>query len=497
MEAGKQFGTVMWKTLQEVQNALPEEDVDTAVMATVLHDHMHFATIEETDDLRVWENGVYSVGGEARVRQMIEFLRPAWSATFKNEVIRHIKDKTLHKAADFELPPHLIPCANTIFDIEKNETVEYSPEIIFTKRLAFNYDPEAPYPKDFMEFLKSSQPDPEKRRRLLDHFASILDRRHIRRRALFNVGPPYSGKSTFLNVECAFLGEENYCNISLQEICRGRFSIAQLYDKALNSYSDVPEVEINPLDKFKKLTGGDHLNVEFKGRDSFTTWPYVKLHFAANAYPSVKKIDDPGFWVRWDLIRWEKTFNSEEDILPKLITPESLSGIAKILIPILIRQRKKGFVFVPSDAEAKETWLGDSEPARVFLPFAMMRDTNGLVSKVELFQAWDMWRVEHRYSKISETHFNRLVGEVFNAVEVRTRPKGMPRQLRCWSGITPRIGVSQLIDLRRISKNISNMSLLTETVENPSNPSQTTTAMIDEAMDKAMKEEAEEGQNKA
>ena len=438
---------------------------------------LHFVTKEETDELFVWtENGLESCG-EARVREEIEKDANGYSSSFKKEVIRHIKDRTLVKAERFNPPPHLIPFANVTLDLTtgkewtgKQTGLEDEERFIIQNELAVEYDPEAPTPVEFINYLKRSQPNADNRTRLLDHFASCLDRRNIRRRALLNVGRPYTGKTTFLKVEEALLGRANCSNISLQEICKGRFATSQVYDKALNFYADLPTVTIDPLDKFKVLTGGDSLQVEFKGRDSFPVSHHVKLHFSANLFPDVAKINDPGFWVRWDLVKWGVVSTSEEEILPSLTEPRQLSGIANMLLGILRRQRAEGFRIRPNDIEVKEAWLGETEPARSWLTQSCERDPNGFVLKQELYDLWESsYRIPQRSALVSQTRFNELVRETLGATEGRPLV-AKAKQKRAWLGIRPKNSLTGLTG-SYYSKGYGESYRIGENEKNPSNRS--------------------------
>lgn len=414
--------------LNRPERPIPDErKEDYDFIASRIQGGRRLVTFRDDRQIRTEEGGIYSKEGESYIRSSIESWLPGSHKHDKDEVLEKLKDRTIVDRDEFLSPPWLIAFENKVYDARSGEFREYEDEDRFLSKLKVKIDPKLTLPKEAVRFLESAQPNPDIRRKLWDHFASCLDRRPLKRRALMLEGERDTGKSTFLGLERAFLGAENVSNLSLQEICYSPWAGAQVYDKALNAHADLSDAQLKDLGKFKCLTGGDALTVQFKRGQLFEVLPYVKLHFACNMSPSLRDTGDMAFFSRWDLVDWPNQVNGssrDAKLLEKMSSPEELSALAWLLCGVLRRQFSDGFMFDPSPEEVRDKWLGKVEPVRGWLLSHVKRDVNSWVKRADLYDSWDAYRLEKILSRVTETRFNELVEQVLGGQKATIKYNG-------------------------------------------------------------------------
>ena len=163
-----------------------------------------------------------------------------------------------------------LPLANGVLHLPTMRLRPYSPEYGFIYTLPYDYKPESDCPKTQAWLLEASQGDEtmvEFLRACLR--AAVLG--HTDLQVFFEIfGPPNSGKSTFLRLATALVGQENTQTTQLKYLEGNRFETARFFGKKLILITDA-ESYTGSLDNLKALTGGDLIRHEEKhvqsGRD--------------------------------------------------------------------------------------------------------------------------------------------------------------------------------------------------------------------------------------
>jgi hypothetical protein len=121
-----------------------------------------------------------------------------------------------------------------------------------------------------------------------------------------------------------------------------------------------------------------------------------------------------------------------------------------VLCGIVKRQFTKGFVFEPSPEEVRDTWLGKVEPVRIWLKSHAKRNVNAWVQRSDLFNAWESYRLANDLSKVTETRFVELVGQVVGGEKASIKQKG--KTLRVYRNIESDIpGVIQASTVTQVT----------------------------------------------
>ncbi|MEE9173917.1 MAG: phage/plasmid primase, P4 family, partial [Thermoplasmata archaeon] len=258
-------------------------------------------TLEDTEEVLVYDEGAYHPHGEAVVRAWTEAAyRESEGASPKshlvNEILAIVHRRTYVPRDGFN-PPGLLCLRNGVLDLAAREMSPHTPEPRFTVQLPVAYDPDARCPR-FLRFLEEVLPDPQSREMVQLLAGYTLEPGNRYQRAFMFHGSGANGKSTLQGVLRALLGPKNISAESLQTLSKSRFATASLWGRLANICPDIPATPLRYLDTFKGLTGGDAVRGERKFHDAFTFLNPAKLIFSANELPPV---DDKtfAFWRRW------------------------------------------------------------------------------------------------------------------------------------------------------------------------------------------------------
>jgi len=191
------------------------------------------------------------------------------------------------------------------------------------------------------------------------------------KKAIMIIGPPDSGKSTYLRFIIMILGEHNITAIKLQDLSDsgGKYLRATLYHKLANIRADLPTEIITGTGAFKELTGEDYILVERKYKDPFLFKSYAKPIFSANQLPivAVKNEDLEAFWNRWVIIEFKNQITNK---IPdfELTLKEEIENV--IIVSILAFKevwKKRTFYNQKSSEYYKELWQKNSDSVYAFI----------------------------------------------------------------------------------------------------------------------------------
>jgi P4 family phage/plasmid primase-like protien len=274
---------------------------------------------------------------------------------------------------------------------ENIELKPHDPKYMFAGVLPINYNPQATA-FEILKFISQvSEGDVKLGLSILEAFAYTLIPGYPIHKAIMLQGPHNNGKSTTLQINEALLGKENVANMSLQRITYNRFALDWLQNKLANISPDLPTQEISDGGVFKALTGGDIQLIERKGDQTPGQLDNIaKLMFTANELP--KSADNTSaFYDRWLILQFQHTFDAKTDPLPKLITPQELSGLFNILVryfvPTLMQNRC--FIGAPADINTtRDIYLKNSDNVRAFAEACLQYEPEADVLKADFYAAY-------------------------------------------------------------------------------------------------------------
>ena len=205
---------------------------------------------------------------------------------------------------NFNADKYLVNTISGIYDIRTGNLQEHSPDKLFTYSVdARVLDEDEISCPAFDSFCNSSLAPlysdneeskkriiAEKRQLILEIIGYACSDSNDGKCAMFFKGQPDSGKSIMLTFVSNLFPSNLISNIPLDELS-GRFNKAELYAKKLNISGEIKGKPLSEITTFKKITGMDDINAEYKGKNPFSFKPRCKMLFAGNALPGTTESD--------------------------------------------------------------------------------------------------------------------------------------------------------------------------------------------------------------
>lgn len=403
----------------------------------VMANHLSCATIDVTQELLIFKEGVYIAGETVVAETTQRLITPSLVKTNHiNEVIGYIKRATYTPLEEFDKELNIVNIKNGLLDIQEKKLTKHKKRILCQVQLPINYDEKAECP-NIMKFLSEiiSENDAQLIQELIGY---CLYRKHHIQKSFMFLGRGANGKSTFLDLLKEFLGKENTASVGLQELSENRFAPAQLYSKLANIHADLPGRKILDSGVFKMVTGGDLIFAEKKFQDPFNFVSYAKQIFSANNLPAVDD-DTEAFFRRWIIINFPNKFEGDDadpTIIKKLTTEEELSGFLNWALEGLHRLLENGkFSDGKTTEEIREDYIRKSDPVAAFVMDNLEVDSEGEISKDDLYQMYVKYCKENKLPIVTKICFSRdhLPKHISNLRVVRRGKRG--DQYYAWQGI--------------------------------------------------------------
>jgi len=411
--------------------------VKAPILAKEIMEDFHFKTLTDTEEVLVYENGVYRFEGEITIKKEVELrLGDATKSHIKNEVIDYIRGATYTKRSEFDRDINIINVKNGLLNIRTREFTEHTPDYPSIVQLPVKYDPEADCPR-IKQFL--SEIVPQEQVPLLEEIVGYcLYRDYPIQTAFMLVGEGRNGKSTYLNVIQALLGQHNCAHRSIQSLEQNQWATADLFGRLANIYSNLgSKPGLKSAEVFEMLTGGDELTGEKKFKSPFTFRNYAKLIYSSNQPPEIHDDATYAFWRRWKLVDFPYKFEDKEDkdLLSKLTTPDELSGLLNVALDALDRVFASGleFTYEKTVSQTAEHYIELSNPVKAFAETQIEYDSTSWISNQDLYDAFIRFVTEKRLPGKSQNAFHREFGKVTNAFRTKQMIGGV--QVKGWKGI--------------------------------------------------------------
>lgn len=379
----------------------------TVTVCTFMDDHT-ILTYDRIEDTGLWDldgEDVIKTLAQNVVNQCGPLIKEQLSTHMINEVLGGVERSTYVKREDFKAPVGKIPLKNGVYDLANNTLEHHSMSNNFLYQLPINYDPGAACPKidKFLEEVLAEQKPLAYEMAGYMLSANANPQPNKWQRAFMLIGPGDNGKSTFLNLVTALLGDENVSNQTLQALVENRFSAAALHLKLANIASDIGDRSLYNTWQFKALTGGDRITAEHKFKNAFQFRNRAILGFSCNSLPESYD-DSDAFHKRWVLIPFENTFTDKKDprLLDKLTTPEELSGFFNKAIAAYREMDTRGsFMGEGSTEQKRDYYTRLSDPIHCFIEDCVLFDStsDSMINKQQLYTEFRAYAQKRGYGK--------------------------------------------------------------------------------------------------
>ena len=366
-----------------------------------------------------YRDGFYVAGTKPLETYMVEH-----DSTLKDSQIREtlsyigrVTKSVEHANAKF------IGFANGILNIETGELGTFTPEIVITNRIPWNYDPKA-YSETADRALDDWVCNDREIRALLEEMVGYCLFRDNRFQKMFVLtGDRANGKSTFLNFLTFALGRENCTALDLAGV-GARFGTASLAGKMANIGDDIADDFLNGAEvaMIKKIVTGERLSGEFKGQDVFEFSPFAKMIFSANEIPRMK--DRTGAMLRrLMIIPFRASFNGSAgrtDLRQQLRTREAAEYLLRLGVEGLRRVLANSRFTEPSKVRDElDAFELSNDPIWAFLD---ERDVPALLLKPadDIYRDYQQYAYESGLNPASKGVFNK---EICARLGVKTQPR--------------------------------------------------------------------------
>jgi putative DNA primase/helicase len=379
--------------------------------ATYIKNNNHILRIN--GQLHLFKDGVYVPGQDEIEAVMIRHISNL-SNSKRTEVFKYLNLLMLKNTEMAK--PNFIAFKNGIYDLNTDALLPFSPEIVITNMIPWDYNPSAYSELADRTLDKIACNDEQVRTILEECIGSCFYRSNTLGggKAFILTGEGSNGKSTFIAMMQHLLDEGNIAALDLKELDQ-KFQNAALFGKLANLGDDISDEFIVNASIFKKFVTGERVQVQNKGEKPFEFNNYAKFLFSANNIPRIK--DKTGAVLRRLLI---VPFNAEfskddpdydSNIKYKLQEQE----VMEYLIVLGIRALKnviknKGFTESPKVQQQLKEYEESNNPILGFFEECQMEDfpiENEQSDKV--FRRYKEYCLSNNFNPMSKSEFSKQV----------------------------------------------------------------------------------------
>ena len=377
--------------------------------------------------LHIYQDGVYSDREEDIERMMVKHISSLTRAR-RQETLAYIQLNAKEKT--FASTQYVV-VKNGVFNLDTWQLENFSPDIITRNKIPVPYIKDAFHEVTDKTLSKMAVNDKKIRAILEEILGYILFRRNEFAATFILTGDGSNGKSSYLKVIRKLVGGNNTASLDLKELDQ-RFKTAELFGKLVNIGDDISKGYIKESSVFKKLSTGETLNVERKGKDPFDFTNYSKMIFSANEMPRINDYSD-GLGRRLQIVPFKAKFSPEDSdydpfITDKLLSDESMQYVLNLALKSLKRLlSNKKFTKSKAVEDELSKYQEENNPIISFVNNEDIELERGVVG--DIYILYKLYCSENGYQAISNISFSKQIKQFFGLESVVQRVDGKNKRI--------------------------------------------------------------------
>ncbi|MBF7023645.1 phage/plasmid primase, P4 family [Staphylococcus kloosii] len=290
--------------------------ISTLQCANILNDFCEFVVFNEEEDSRLAvyqpNKGIYTVN-TLYIAQIIGWLEPKNNKQRTDEVIFYLRRDA--KTREKTNQPHLIPVNNGVYNQKTKELEEFTPNYVFTTKIATDYVPYKVAPTidgwDIDSWLNSiACNDQEIVNLLWQVIADSMNGNYTRKKIIFLTGGGNNGKGTFQELIRELVGSKNVASLKVKEF-DSTYAMSQLEGKTCVIGDDNPTNDyVDDGSNIKSVVTGDVVRVEEKYKPAYSEAFKCAVIQSTNDLPRFKDTTQ-GLYRRLLIVPFDADFNGE------------------------------------------------------------------------------------------------------------------------------------------------------------------------------------------
>lgn len=344
------------------------------------------------------------------------------------ETYRLIIDDTRIQRSALELNSYknLINFKNGVWDIENKKLIPHDSKYLQTIQIPHEVGEYKPFTETRLyKFFKKTKLPKEDVKMILRYIAYCMTTDYGLKTFMVLVGQSNTGKSVLIRFVEALVGRQNTSALSMHEL-NMRFYPAQLYGKLLNSCADNKTLPLSSIENLKKITGGDQIMHEKKGKEPFFFVSFAKLLFSFNQLPLQLEEKSNAFYKRMRVLFMNNELFLNNEYVDALCSDESIEEVIPYLLSLL---PLKEIPRTNMSDSCVETLRQDSDSIHAFIKSECELGEDLYISKDVLFQSYADFCVTNGRESHKKQGFMRAMRSN-GFIEIRDKDRKY-----CWKGI--------------------------------------------------------------
>lgn len=337
----------------------------------VLNEYLTFCMFDDSEGQRlamyVPEEGIYTQN-ESLMRKVISWLEPSLDHRKAGTVLYHLRNQADVKPKT--ISRFLIPVQNGVFNLETKQLENFTPDYVFTSKIATPYIDNPPLPtidgwnvEEWLKGLASHEEDTELL--LWQVISACMNGNYTRKQSIWLYSDGNTGKGTYQQLIMNLVGFENVAMLKLPQFGE-RFATSMLEGKVCVIGDDVPaSVYIDDSSVFNSFVTGDPIMIEQKNKPAYSATFNMTVLQSTNGLPRIHNKSN-GTYKRFLIVEFRQVFDKEKDNWKIKEEYIKRSDVLEYVLNKAIKLDFEKFITPKASEQLLENYKIENDPVRDF-----------------------------------------------------------------------------------------------------------------------------------